>query len=369
MKLYEAIKEIFNQVGYDSIRTPRFINMLSDFSAFKDVPALKYVMSNLVERYGRTLYKQYERGKHSPILIQKFQQDIVENFGFNPDLVEYALDSISYGFGWISQVPQYAVSVKLNPKRETSLAKPNHHSDTIPIPDATIKPYETFWVGGVSFTMVSVKGGSFTMGVSPKRKIFSRVNERPAHQVILDNYMIGQTQVTQELWQAVMSDNPSCHKGNNLPVENVSWYDCQDFIQRLSQQTGRKFRLPTEAEWEFAARGGNKSKGYVYAGSNDIDEVGWCGDNSGETTHCVCTKAPNELDLYDMSGNVWEWCQDLYGKYDSVPCRNPQGPIEGSYRVYRGGDHWFNASFCRVFCRDGHNPESRNYYLGLRLAL
>lgn len=358
MKLYEAIKEIFDQVGYDCILTPRFTNMLGDFLAYKEVPASKYVLLHLVERYGKTLYEQYESGKYSPILIKKYQQDIVDNFGFNPDIVEYVLASLSYGFGWTSQVPQYGVS-----------GKPKHSNEMGSTLKTVIKSNETFSVNGVSFAMVFIEGGTFMMGATPEQDEYADDSEKPVHQVTLDSYMIGQTEVTQELWQAVMGSNPSCYHGNNLPVERVSWDDCQNFIQRLNQQTDRKFRLPTEAEWEFAARGGNKSKGYVYAGSNDLNEVGWYLDNEGDSTHRVCTKAPNELGIYDMSGNVDEWCQDWYGDYSVVPCRNPQGPSEGSYRVNRGGDYRGFASYCRVSNRDYYDPEDQVDYLGLRLAL
>jgi len=226
---------------------------------------------------------------------------------------------------------------------------------------------EVFTVGNVTFKMVWVEGGTFTMGCTPEQGDDCWSVESPAHSVTLDGYYIGETEVTQALWTAVMGSNPSYHKGNNLPVEQVSWVDAQDFIKRLSQLTGCTFSLPTEAEWEYAARGGSKSRGYKYAGSNGIDAVAWYTDNSGSSTHPLAQKAANELGLYDMSGNVWEWCSDWYGGYSSGAQRNPTGPGSGSSRVLRGGS-WFNyAWYCRVSYRYRSNPADRGYF-GFRLV-
>ena len=229
---------------------------------------------------------------------------------------------------------------------------------------------ETFTVNGVSFTMVGVNGGTYTMGATPEQDSDAIYIEAPIHEVTLSSYSIGQTEVTQELWQAVMGSNPSNFTGNlQRPVECVSWNDCRSFIYKLNQMTGETFRLPTEAEWEFAARGGNLSQGYKYAGSNTIDDVAWYTSNSGSTTHPVATKAPNELGLYDMSGNVWEWCQDLYGSYSSESQTNPTGPSSGPGRVYRGGGWCHPARICRVSYRYYSSQSSTKEYLGLRLAL
>ena len=228
--------------------------------------------------------------------------------------------------------------------------------------------YETYTVNGVSFDMVSVAGGTFTMGATSEQGSDAFSEEKPAHQVTLSNYMIGKTEVTQELWQAVMGSNPSNFSGNNLPVEQMSWNHCQEFIKKLNSLTGLQFRLPTEAEWEYAARGGNKSKGYKYSGSNDIGSVAWYTSNASGTKP-VATKVPNELGLYDMSGNVWEWCSDWDGDYSSGSQTNPKGPTSGSYRVDRGGGWNCSARSCRVSIRDGGNPDLRSGDLGLRLAL
>ena len=175
--------------------------------------------------------------------------------------------------------------------------------------------------------------------------------------------------MTQALWEEVMGSNPSIFKGDTNPVESVSWNDCQTFIQKLNKRTGKTFRLPTEAEWEYAARGGKKSRGYKYSGSNDIGTVAWYRSNSGIKTHAVGTKAPNELGLYDMSGNVWEWCNDWYGDYSSNAQTNPTGAESGSRRVNRGGSWFSKARCCRSSHRDRNAPSDSYFILGLRLVL
>ncbi len=228
----------------------------------------------------------------------------------------------------------------------------------------------TYIVNGVSFKMVAVEGGTFTMGATTEQGSDAEYDEYPPHQVTLSGYSIGQTEVTQELWQAVMGSNPSRFSGDlQRPVECVSWDDCQTFITKLNQMTGKNFRLPTEAEWEYAARGGNRSQGYKYAGSNNIGDVAWYSDNCGYTTHPVATKAPNELGLYDMSGNVYEWCLDWYGIYSDDAQTNPTGPASGSYRVTRGGSWFYIAWFCRVSYRYVITPSLADSFVGLRLAL
>ena len=240
-------------------------------------------------------------------------------------------------------------------------------------------PWEqTFTVNGVTFKMVAVEGGTFTMGATAEQGSDAYTNEKPTHQVTLSSYSIGETEVTQALWQAVMGTNPSNFTGNpQRPVEKVSWNACQTFITKLNQMTGKNFRLPTEAEWEYAARGGNLSQGYKYPGSNDVNEVAWFRDNSyavGSSspdygTHPVGTLAPNELGIYDMSGNVSEWCQDLYGTYTSAAQTNPTGSTSGSHRVYRGGSWGVNARYCRVSYRLNYTPTGISSNYGLRLVL
>lgn len=217
--------------------------------------------------------------------------------------------------------------------------------------------------------MVKVEGGTFTMGATSEQSGDAYSDEKPTHSVTLSDYYIGKYEVTQAQWQAVMGSNPSYFKGDNLPVEQVSWDDCQEFIRKLNQLTELNFRLPTEAEWEYAARGGKMSRGYKYAGSNTIGEVAWYDSNSGSKTHPVGTKQANELGLYDMSGNVREWCQDRYGAYSSSSQTTPTGPSSGSNRVFRGGSWIHDAWFCRVSYRHFITPGYRYLNLGLRLAL
>ena len=241
----------------------------------------------------------------------------------------------------------------------------------------------TYTVAGVSFAMVPVEGGTFTMGATPEQGNDAADWEKPAHQVTLSSYSIGQTEVTQALWLAVMGSNPSYHQASHIawagtdlqrPVEMVSYNDCKAFISKLNQLTGKKFRLPTEAEWEYAARGGNRSKGYKYAGSNSLDDVAWYKDNSMALdpyycgTYTVATKAPNELGLYDMSGNVYEWCSDFWGTYFSHAQTNPIGGA-GTERILRGGCYSVHDWYHRVSSRRYGPDSAAEKWIGLRLAL
>ena len=228
---------------------------------------------------------------------------------------------------------------------------------------------ETFTIKGVEFKMIKVEGGTFRMGATSEQGSDVFDWDKPVHSVTLSDYYIGETEVTQELWVAVMGSNPSGFTGDNQrPVESVSWNDCQEFIKKLNQLTGKEFRLPTEAEWEYAARGGKYSRGYRYSGSNNADEVAWY-SNSGSKTHPVKTKKANELGLYDMSGNVYEWCNDWRGRYQSNSQTNPTGPSEGERRVLRGGSWGSLDGYVRVSYRDSGTPDCRYIINGLRLAL
>jgi formylglycine-generating enzyme required for sulfatase activity len=229
---------------------------------------------------------------------------------------------------------------------------------------------------GESFTdplvgkFIRVKGGTFTMGCTSEQGSDCYDEEKPAHKVTLSDYYIGETEVTQAQWRAVMGNNPSNFKDcDECPVEQVSWNDVKDFLSKLNSLSGgERYRLPTEAEWEYAARGGSLSKGYKYAGSDDQKEVAWHINNSGSKTHPVKGKKANELGIYDMSGNVYEWCSDWKGDYSSGNQTNPTGPNTGVGRVYRGGGWDNNARNCRVSLRDDYGPAYRSLTLGFRLA-
>lgn len=225
-----------------------------------------------------------------------------------------------------------------------------------------------YTVNGVTFKMIAIFGGTFTMGFAIQD------SARPLHQVTLSNYYIGETEVTQELWNAVMGSNPSKFIGDEqCPVEQVSWNDCQIFLNKLNQLTKENFHLPTEAQWEYAACGGNKAEGYKgssYSGG-EIANVGWYRYNSNNTTHRVKGKAPNELGIYDMTGNVSEWCSDWFGPYTSDEQVDPKGAVSGTSRVERGGS-WDSSggstSGLVNGCRGCYNPSSMYSDLGLRLA-
>jgi formylglycine-generating enzyme required for sulfatase activity len=233
--------------------------------------------------------------------------------------------------------------------------------------------------GNVNIEMIYVKGGTFTMGCTSEQGSCDN-DESPAHQVTVSDFYIGKYEVTQAQWQAVMgtsirtqSDKANTSwsiygEGSNYPMYYVSWEEAMDFCRELSRMTGKQYRLLTEAEWEYAARGGSKGTGAKYSGGSSPDRVAWYDGNSGGSTHSVGTKAANELGIYDMSGNVWEWCSDWYGDYSSGSQTNPQGANSGSRRVLRGGSWRSNASFCRVANRNNAAPVLRSDYIGFRLA-
>lgn len=226
-----------------------------------------------------------------------------------------------------------------------------------------------FKVKDVAFEMIPVEGGTFQMGATSEQGNAASSDEVPVHSVTLSEYYIGKTEVTQAMWKAVMGKNPSHFKGDSLPVESVSWEDCQVFIEKLNKATGVNFRLPTEAEWEYAARGGKNSKGYIYSGNDTLPSVAWFYSNSKSKMHPVASKQPNELGIYDMSGNVWELCNDWYGNYANDAQTNPMGPTFGDYRVLRGGGGGDDTKSCRVSFRGNSKPEIRSNSFGLRLCL
>lgn len=355
-------------------------------------------------RYGRAIMEAINDCKVMVVVFSKYANasehianEVDAVFSRKVDIIPFNIDGEKPGIEfdyylrrmqWIDahgdyrkKIPELinAINCKLGKKNEPSTLV-NHDDAPIVDQSSTDKhlennnSIETITVKNISFNMVKVEGGTFTMGATPEQEPDAESDEKPTHPVSLSTYYIGETQVTQELWQALMGNNPSKFKGDlKRPVENVSWDDCQRFIAHLNKLTGKTFRLPTEAEWEFAARGGNHSLGFKYAGSNDINEVAWYRNNTSTfnsldnmakklleskgriwCTFPVATKNKNELGLFDMSGNVSEWCQDKYGKYTESAQKNPSGPTSGKAHVYRGGSYLERDIECRISVR---NPE------------
>ena len=277
-----------------------------------------------------------------------------------------------------SQIAEYSVSYHtLESDKAQLLAQLRSKEDEIELlkkqneEDDLTKDLPIQLPDGTRFIMKQVKGGTFQMGSSNDSDY-----EKPVHNVSLSSYYIGETQVTQGLWKAVMGNNPSYfQKGDNYPVENVSYnMIVKEFIPKLNQKTGRYFRLPTEAEWEYAAgwrKGGGCNKFSGCQNEIGLKKYAWYDENSNNTTHEVATRLPNDLGIYDMSGNVWEWCQDWYASdyYGNSPSVNPPGPASGSGRVLRGGSWYDDADYCRISYRNFYAPAIRNYGYGFRLLL
>ncbi|MGN1172699.1 MAG: formylglycine-generating enzyme family protein [Muribaculaceae bacterium] len=287
------------------------------------------------------------------------------------EFVDYGIKALESNttYELVVSLPVYGVSPAPTVGQEETTSISELHPENS-VQQSENQPFnqERFEVNGVVFEMVYVPGGTFTMGATAEQGDDAYDREKPAHSVTLSGYYIGKYEVTQAQWKSIMGKNPSWFKGDNLPVEWVSWNDCQEFIRKLNQLTGKKFSLPTEAQWEYAARGG-KSGGTKYSGSNNIGNVAWYYGNSGSKTHPVGEKSPNDLGLYDMSGNVSEWCQDWAGDYSSYSQTNPTGHGSGSGRVFRGGSLGSYARACRVSNRSSSAPDRRFLNFGFRLCL
>ena len=222
----------------------------------------------------------------------------------------------------------------------------------------------------LNMKMIYVEGGSFQMGGTAEQGKDAERNERPVHKVTLDSYYIAECEVTQAQWQKIMGNNPAHFKGANNPVECVGWKKVEEFCVKLSRMTGKTYILPTEAQWEYAARGGQKSQGYKYSGGSIADEVAWTSDNGGRKTHAVKQKKPNELGLYDMSGNVFEFCSDWFRDdyYASSPELNPTGPSSSRFRIMRGGCWGVPPLQARVSCRWGISTRYCDSFAGFRVV-
>ena len=336
---------------------------------------------------GATLYNLLTNNK--PPRVIDIEEDEMDAFAFPSSLSEEMRNLVF----WMMQPkrkkrPQFAdeILAKLsNAKEKQGLSSLIHNNEPAILNESASDDEETILAGSVKTdiepiinqamspvikelidNMVFVEGGIFNMGRKVK---WYEDSDEDEHEVILSSFSINKYQVTQKEWVTVMNYNPSLIKGDNLPVTNVSWDDCMSFIHKLNVITGNKFRLPTEAEWEYAARGGNKTKGYKYAGSDEAGVVCWCFLNSNNSTHEVGSKQPNEVGLYDMSGNVWEWCLDYYGVYSEIDNENPRGPSAGVSRVIRGGCYQSDYKRCSVYTRGRLYPELKQRHTGFRLSL
>jgi len=250
---------------------------------------------------------------------------------------------------------------------DTAVAAPVKKAEKPPVPP---KPPKIYPISVPEIEMVFVKGGKFKMGCSGIEEKYCLNDERPIHEIKIGNYLMGKYPVTQKQWGSVMGISPAHFEGDDLPVEQVSWDEAQEFVKRLNAMTNKKYRLPTEAEWEYAALGGANANGERFSGHNFLDDVAWYEYNSNGQTQRVGTKQPNELGLYDMVGNVWEWVNDWYERtyYKDGPVSNPLGPRRGSERVYRGGGFDSYEQNCRIHLRNYNRPGYRSINLGLRLA-
>jgi formylglycine-generating enzyme required for sulfatase activity len=348
LPLHIAIKEAINTFGRTIIYEKRLMSILSDYQAF-EIKASRTVLRAIIENgYAEKIYDlDLQKDSSREIKAKSYILEIV-NLGYQEGAVRYVVMCLIHSLGWTSEEPQF-----IEEEPSTSITK-------------------GYSVGGVSFKMCIVEGGTFSLGATPEQSIYAGFDEKPSVNVTLDDFCIAETPVTQELWDALMGENPSHFIGPNLPVERVTWNECYEFIEKLNAVTGESFRLPTEAEWEYAARGGKQSLKTRYAGADD-DHIGdfvWYKENA-TGTQPVKSKLSNELGLYDMSGNVSEWCADWYFNSYSTggSIHNPTGPASGIAKVVRGGSWNDKAINCRVSKRASLNPTNRSKQIGFRLAL
>lgn len=351
MRLHEAFEVVVEDFGQEVIKSPLLYNILTDYCTFADKRERRVVRVFVELGYGNKFFELLgDDSADKAFQIQNCILNLVQNEGLKENVVKYVIGCFSYGLG-LSEEPAKEIIQDVS---------------------ESITETKSFDIYGVDFKMIQVKGGTFSMGATPEQGVFALYDEKPSVEVSLGDFYLGETLVTQKLWCALMNSNPSHFIGHDLPVERVSWEECQQFIKKLNVLFQESFRLPTEAEWEFAARGGICSMHKKYSGAMDdaLEQVAWFKDNSNITSHNVKTKLPNELGLYDMSGNVAEWCNDWYFNSYANGCSktNPIGPANGNNKVFRGGSWNNKASDLRVSRRFFMNPIYRNKLVGFRLA-
>lgn len=348
--LAEGLRHAAHTFGRDFVLTQKVVGYLSDFHCW-DNEGVRTVFREAIRAGCLTALAQHLTSRKEDIahLLDNFTAQLT-SAGYNATLSRYVFESLAYALGWRDDAPQL-----------------DGNADDAETP----KIKRSFSVRGVDITMVHVAGGKFSMGATPEHALKANYDERPPVTVELSSFLLAGTQVTQRLWTSVMGTNPSFFIGEDLPVERVSWEECAAFLSKLNSQIGQSFRLPTEAEWEYAARGGCVARGYAWAGgtSNLADLYCWHDANSDRRTHPVAMLSPNELGLYDMSGNVSEWCSDWYFSTYISSSPNPQGPPQGTAKVARGGSWHDPLDSCRVAKRFSLNPCYRSRKIGLRLAL
>ena len=359
MLFIDALQQAVSQFGKDIMHEPRLVNILSDFGAFENI-ALRNILEKSIKMNvaAKLLPLMAEPDSFRILKINVIVDDMARINGFQSELTRIVVRGMAFALGLLQEPP---------------VLQPVKNMDT-PLPETppTTAVSHVVRIAGLSINMIKVEKGVFSMGGTAEQGLFAAFDEKPPVYAELNTYFIADTPVTQDLWEAVTGDNPSHFKGPQRPVERVTWTECKRFITKLNIMTGFEFRFPTEAEWEYAARGAKKGARKPYAGCdhNNIQDFVWFAANSDDCTHEVRLKKPNELGLYDMSGNINEWCYDWYANSyaNNWHFNNPQGPDFGSYKVCRGGCWKSKPADCRVSKRFPANPGFRNSQIGLRLA-
>ncbi len=381
-ELLQSIRDICGYSGNVKhyLRFEEYLELIDEVKLVEDGKETKYKLNEYIcfsqakERtltFGVRIIKPANEKIELSLEISKIKQVwryFKEKFGSQNSSYSHSTQTIDLAS---KAKVQYLIFDVSNLKEHTLYLNADNHS----VCHLNVVYSGVFKVNGVEFKMIEVEGGSFMMGATPKQMSDAYENEKPAHKVTLSEFYIGEVPVTQELWRSLMGNNPSCYVGDKIPVNYVNWNDCCDFINKLNEETvntrpqGMVFRFPTEAEWEYAARGGCNACGedFKYAGSDNLDEVAWNYRNSSLQPQPVCQKKPNQLGIYDMSGNVWEWCYDGMRIYDNKEQTDPIGPTESSFRALRGGCCFDGG--CSVSFRYTGTLDYYCDYYGLRLCL